>query len=83
MERTTGVEKSTGLRVRIARLESVVERLSQLPPDQATDVVSNTSSQIQLQLQMPASNTREMAEALERQQQTKPPLFALFSNEVV
>lgn len=79
----TGKDNSNGLKVRIARLESVVERLSKLPPDQAAEMVSDASSYIHLQLPTSTSNTKEMAEALERQLRAIPPVLALFNNEIV
>ena len=83
------VDKRPNLRVRVAKLESIIERLAKAHPDRVASILAEDEEHRReseapgLQVgALPGLSPHELKQ-LDYQTRLKSPLYALFDNEVV
>lgn len=75
--------KRSNLKIRIGRLESIIERLSKEHPEKALEVISETDSSCSPTNSSDSLSNTGISMTQEQLRDLKSPLFDLFDNDVV
>jgi hypothetical protein len=77
------IGKRSNLKVRVGKLESIIERLSNSHPEKALEVISETDSSSVPSTWSSITIQNSAKSGQDRQKELKSPLFDLFDNDVV